>query len=164
MVGDRSRVALEHIVDQIRARYPQATILPLSYDPLIRAPNETVSAVELCPGAASYLPLRIWRDRELQGEGTDPLLGLLAALSHIPENMRAVVQLAIVPMKPTWSQPHRRLTVEHPLEPERQRQYQRQTRSHSTGPSSGAIVGLGVLVAFLLADMLWKSNVPPSII
>src|SRR5260370_4768386 len=156
MVGDRSRVALEHIADQIRARYPQATMLPLSYDQLIRAPNETVSAVELCPGAASYLPLRIWRDRELQGEGTDPLLGLLAALSHVPEHMRAVVQLAIVPMKPIWSQPHRRMTVEHPLEPERQPQYQRGARSSSAGPSTGAIVGMGMLVAFLLTERRWR--------
>src|SRR2546429_8284689 len=64
-----SRVALEHVADQIQARYPQATIVPLSTDPLTLAPDETVSVVELRPGAPSYLPLRIWRDREVQGEG-----------------------------------------------------------------------------------------------
>jgi hypothetical protein len=153
-------VALNHLVDQIQARYPQATIVPLSSDPLTLASDETVSAVELCPGAASYLPLRTWRDRELQGEGTDPILGLLAALSHTPKNVRAVAQLAILPMKPTWSQSHWRLTVEHPLEPERQRRSQRQRHSSSAGPSTGAIVGMGVLVAFLLAGMRLKSTVP----
>ncbi len=159
-----SRVALEHLADQIQARYPQASMLPVACDPLTRAADERISAVELRPGAASYLPLRTWRDRELQGEGADPLLGLLAALSHIPENMRAVAQLAIVPVKPTWSQPHRRMTVEHPLEPERQRQYQRQTRSSSPGPSSSAIVGMGALVAYLVAERYWKSKIPPWII
>ena len=159
-----SRVALDHVTNQIQARYPQATFLPLGSDPLTLASDETISVVELRPGAASYLPLRTWRDRELQGEGTDPLLGLLAALSHIPKNMRAVAQLSILPMKPTWSQPHWRMSVEHPLEPERQRQHQREVRSSSTGPSSGAIVGMGMLVAFLLGGMRLRSQIPPWII
>ena len=79
-----SRAALEHLAAQIQARYPQAIIQPLASDPLILKPGEIVTAVELRPGAASYLPLRAFRERELPTEGTDPLLGLLAAMSHVP--------------------------------------------------------------------------------
>ena len=117
-----SRAALEHLAAQIQARYPQAIIQPLSDDPLILKPGEIVTSVELRPGAASYLPLRSFRERELPTEGTDPLLGLLAAMSHVPANIRIVTQLALLPLPPTWSQADRRRAVEHPLEPERVRQ------------------------------------------
>ena len=38
--------------------------------------------VELGAGTASFLPLRTWQ--EAQKEGTDPLLGLLAAMLMLP--------------------------------------------------------------------------------
>src|SRR6266567_5289834 len=79
-----SPAALEHLAAQIQTRYPQATILPLTEDPLNIKPDEAITAVELQPGAASYLPLRSWRERELPVAGTDPLLGVLAAVSHVP--------------------------------------------------------------------------------
>ena len=132
--------------------------MPLVSDPLALAPNEVVSAVELCPGAAPYLPLRTWRDRELQGQGTDPILGVLAALSHIDSEMRVVAQLSLLPMKPIWSLPHRRMTVEHPLEPERQ--HQMEIRSHSAAPSTGAIVGMGLVVAIALLKIRYQSLLP----
>src|SRR3954471_6124503 len=62
-------VALHHLAAQIRARYPQAETPPLAVDPLQLQPGETVAAVELQPGAASYLPLRSWKERELLKEG-----------------------------------------------------------------------------------------------
>ena len=156
-----SQAALDHVADQIQARYPQATILPLSSDPLSLTPDETVSAIELLPGAASYLPLRSWRERELQGEGADPILGLLAALSHMPTNMRAVAQLSILPIAPSWSRAHQRMAVEHPLEPERERRHQMQRQSQSSAPSGGAIVGMGIVVAILLLGMRFKRQIPP---
>ena len=145
--------ALEHLADQIQARYPQATLQQVADDPLVLRTGETVSAVELRPGAASYLPLRSWRERELPSEGTDPLLGLLGALSHVPANMRVVTQLALLPLSPTWSQADRRRAVEHPLEPERQQQRRGRTASGSTAPSAAAIIAMGILVALLL---LWN--------
>lgn len=148
-----SSAALEHLAAQIQARYPQASIQPLTQDPLVLGPDEVIAAVELRPGAASYLPLRSWRERELPSEGTDPLLGLLAALSHLPENMRAVAQLALVPLSPTWSAADRRRAVEHPLEPERQRQRRGMTASGSSAPSTAAIIAMGIIVALLL---LWN--------
>src|SRR5947209_2722425 len=59
--------ALEHLSSQVQARYPQATIMPLleDEDPLQVGLQETVTAVELRPGAPSYLPLRSWGEREL---------------------------------------------------------------------------------------------------
>ncbi len=107
--------ALNHLADQVQARYPQAIMQPLAEDPLQLKPGERLSVIELRPGAASYLPLRAFRERELTNEGTDPLLGLLAAMSHVPPHMRVVAQLALVPVSPTWSQHERRRAVEHPL-------------------------------------------------
>ena len=152
--------ALYHVIEQFQARYLQATIQPLSSDPLKLQPGEAVSVIELSPGAASYLPLRTWRDRELQNAGTDPLLGLLGALSHVPWNMRVVAQLSILPIAPTWSKPHRRLAVEHPLEQERQ-QRQAVQRRQTNAPSTEGIVGMGALVVVLLLWMRFKSKAPP---
>ena len=164
LVRATSRAALEHLAAQIQARYPQAIIQPLSDDPLMLKPGEMVTAIELRPGAASYLPLRAFRERELPTEGTDPLLGLLAAMSHVPANMRVVTQLALLPLPPTWSQADRRRAVEHPLEPERLRQRRGMTTSGSTAPGAGAIIGMGMLVAFLLLWYRFSRKLPPWIL
>ncbi len=159
-----SPAALEHLAAQIQARYPQATIQPLSEDPLNVKPGEAITAVELQPGAASYLPLRSWRERELPVAGTDPLLGLLAAVSHVPANMRVVAQLALLPLSPTWSQGHRRRAVEHPLEPERQRQRRNTTTSGSSAPSTAGIIAMGMLVALLLLWDRFSKRLPSWIV
>ena len=159
-----SSVALEHLAAQIQARYPQASIQQLREDPLALGPDDVISAVELRPGAASYLPLRSWRERELPSEGTDPLLGLLAALSHLPENMRVVAQLALVPLSPTWSAVDRRRAVEHPLEPERERQRRGRTTSGSSAPSTPAIIVMGVIVALLLLWSRFSHKLPSWIL
>ncbi len=155
-----SPAALEHLAAQIQARYPQAEIRPLAEDPLMVGPDETVRAIELHPGAASYLPLRSWRERELPAEGTDPLLGLLAAITHLPPNIRVVSQLALLPLPPTWSQAQRRRAVEHPLEPERQRQRGAMTSSGSVAPSTAAIMAMGILVALLVLWYRFSRKLP----
>jgi hypothetical protein len=159
-----SRAALEHLAAQIQARYPQAIIQPPDCDPLMLKPGEIVSAVELRPGAPSYLPLRAFRERELPTEGTDPLLGLLAALSHVPANMRVVTQLALLPLPPTWSQADRRRAVEHPLEPERVRQRRSMSTSGSTAPSAGVIIAMGMLVKLLVLWYRFSRKLPPWIL
>jgi hypothetical protein len=158
-----SRAALEHLAAQIQARYPQALIQPPACDPLILKSGEIVTAVELRSGAASYLPLRAFRERELPTEGTDPLLGLLAALSHIPADMRIVTQLALLPLPSTWSQSDRRRAVEHPLEPERVRQRRSMTTSGSTAPSAGVIIAMGMLVMLLVLWYSFSRKLPPWI-
>jgi hypothetical protein len=121
LLRSEQKIALRHLARQVQARYPQAVISPLSVDPLKLAPKEVCSAVELCRGAASYLPLRSWKEREWQSEGTDPLLGVLAAFDSLPPGARAVAQLALLPASPTWSAQSQRFAVEHPLEQERAR-------------------------------------------
>ena len=118
-------VALRYLEQQVQARYPQAVITPATADPLALAPGEECSVVELCPGAAAYLPLRSWRTRDLLEEGTDPLLGILAAFGSLPVGTRAVAQLALLPASPIWSASSRRYAVEHPLEKEHAQQARR---------------------------------------
>ncbi len=144
--------SLHHLTQQIQAHYPQAQLQALAYedDPLTIKPGESNAVVELQPGAASYLPMRSWQEREMLKEGADPLLGLLAALGHLPASTRAIVQLALVPLPATWSKADQRKAVEHPLETERMRQRQELTSSGISAPSTPAIVGLAVLVGILL--------------
>lgn len=141
-------LAQQHLGRQIQARYPQAVIGLAANDPLILAPGEVCSVWELRPGAASYLPLRSWKARDLLEEGTDPLLGILAAFGDLPKETRAVVQLALLPASPTWSQGWRRRAVEHPLEKERARE--RLGASSQSVPSMGKIGVMFVLVVLLV--------------
>src|SRR6266702_3466197 len=82
-----------------------ASLLPLSreQDPLLLRNGEAISVIELAAGAASYLPLKSWRERELLQEGTDPVLGLLAALGKLPPDLRVIAQLALVLPSACWS-------------------------------------------------------------
>ena len=137
---------------QVQARYPQAIIQPVAsaHDPLALQEGETVSVVELCAGAAAYLPLRAFREREWQQEGADPLLGILGVFNHLPPQMRVVTQLALLPASPTWSSPYLRKAVEHPLEQEHLRARRDMSGRQASGPGTLQLVGMGVLVALLL--------------
>ena len=154
LIRATSRPALEHLADQLYARYPQAKLLSLApeQDPLHLCAHEAISALELTAGAASYLPLHRWRERELTQQGTDPVLGLLAALGHLPADLRVVAQLALVPAQERWSQTSQRLAVEHPLEQERLHQRYQSGAGNTSGPSASSSIGLLVLAAigFLL--------------
>jgi hypothetical protein len=147
-----SAMSLAHLSSQIQARYPQAIIRPVAsaHDPLVLQEGETVSVVELRAGAAAYLPLRAFREREWQQEGADPLLGILGVFNHLPPGMRVVSQLALLPASPTWSRPYLRKAVEHPLEQEHQRARLEMSGRQASGPSTLQLVGMGVLVAVLL--------------
>jgi hypothetical protein len=147
-----SLLSLQHLCSQIQARYPQAIIRPgtSAYDPLALQDGEEASVVELCPGAAAYLPLRAFREREWQHEGADPLLGILGVFNHLPPQMRVVTQLALLPASPTWSSPYLRKAVEHPLEQEHLRARYDMSGRGASGPSTLQLVGLGTLVALLL--------------
>jgi hypothetical protein len=150
-----SGMSLKHLADQVQARYPQAIIRPVGKldDPLVLRDGETVSVVELRPGAAANLPLRAFRERDLLKEGADPLLGILGVCNHLPPHMRMVTQLALIPAAPTWSRPYRRKSVEHPLEPERLR-----ARREVSGPSTLQLVSMGVMVALLLVWLRFKQQ------
>jgi hypothetical protein len=153
-----STMSQRHLADQVQARYPQAIIRPVSQedDPLVRRVGETASAVELRAGAAAYLPLRAFRERELLQEGADPLLGILGVFNHLPAHMRVVAQLALIPAPPTWSRVYRRKSVEHPLEQERLRARRELSNMQASGPGTLQLVGMGVLVALLLVWWRFK--------
>jgi hypothetical protein len=147
-----SALSLSHLCDQVQARYPQAIIRPVAgaHDPLALREGETVSVVELSAGAAAYLPLRAFREREWLQEGADPLLGILSVFNHLPPDLRVVTQLALMPASPTWSSAYRRKSVEHPLEQERLRARREMSGTQASGPGTLQLVGMGVLVALLL--------------
>jgi hypothetical protein len=107
--------ALSHLASQIQGRYPQAIIEEVAPDPLVCLPGEACSVLELQPGASSSLPLRSWKPHELITEGTDPLLGVLAAFGTLPAGTRAVAQLALLPASPTWSASYRRDAAAQPF-------------------------------------------------
>jgi hypothetical protein len=147
-----SIMSLAHLADQVQARYPQAIIRPMGVheDPLVLREGETVSVVELRPGAAVYLPLRAFPERVLLQEGADPLLGILGVFNHLPPHLRMVSQLALIPASPTWSRLYRRKSVEHPLEQERLRTRRELSGTQTSSPSTFRLVAMGVLVAMLL--------------
>lgn len=150
--------ALHHLAGQIQARYPQAAIREVNSDPLELAPSEECSVLELRPGAASYLPLRAWNRRELLEEGADPLLGILAAFGDLPEGVRAVAQLALLPASPTWSASQRRRAVEHPLEKE----HVQQRQGAASPPSLGRVLLLFLFVGLLTLVSRFHQILLPS--
>lgn len=142
---------MHQLVRQLRARYPQAIVRPLprEHDGLRLAPGEAVSALELRPGAAPYLPLRTPRELTLAREGADPLLGLLAAFGALRPGMRAVAQLALMAARDDWSAPHQRLALEHPLEPERTHERWQLATARMDPASAGAEPGVAAVVGLL---------------
>ncbi len=153
LLRSHSPVAQRHLAQQIQARYPQVRIVPASSDPLALQATEECSMVELRPGAASYLPLRSWRPRELLMEGTDPLLGIIGACQNLPPHIRVIAHLALLPASPTWSASHRRRAVEHPLAREQERARLRQS-SHAPNPA-------GLIPLFLIVLLLLFFRVHP---
>src|SRR6266700_1395141 len=160
-----SAMSQRHLVDQVQARYPQAIIRSVGNpdDPLTLREGEVVSALELRAGAAAYLPLRAFRERELLQEGADRLLGILGVFNHLPAHLRVVTQLALIPAPPTWSRAYRRKSVEHPLEQERLRARRELTAVQASGPSTLQLVGMGVLVSLLLVWWRFKQQLDPLI-
>src|SRR6266702_2265918 len=123
-------------------------------DPLLLRNGEAISVIELAAGAASYLPLKSWREHELLQEGTDPVLGLLAALGKLPPDLRVIAQLALVPAPHAWSRSSQRLAVEHPLEQEHMRERYRTGAGYDG--ASGAGSSLGLLVMAVLGFLLLR--------
>ncbi len=125
IVRATSRTALYHVEALLRSQYPQLGVEPLrAYeDPFLLQSHEEVSAIELVAGAAPYMPLRSWQDSRQKPQGeVDPILGLLASLSKLPDGMRAVTQIGLVPAPPNWSKPYLRKSIEDALDPEKRRQ------------------------------------------
>ncbi len=154
-----TQTALDHAETLLRAQYPQSDIYPLNEhdDPFRLEENETVTAVELVAGAAAYLPLRTWQ--ETQNEGNDPLLGLLAALSRLPDQTRVITQVALIPEASNWSRWNLRRAVEHPIEPEmRAKEQQRMIALFSQNTSAIVALNVGAIAALMYLTRTWVSS------
>ncbi|HZU12262.1 MAG TPA: hypothetical protein VFB58_05440 [Chloroflexota bacterium] len=120
----------QHLEAQLAAAYPQADLKHLDLtrspglDPAWQRDGEQMQVCTLVLRAPTYLPLRTFRDVEIgaaYGAQADPMVGLLAALGNLPDGWRGLIQLILRPAADDWCQNYLRLTVEHPLVPERER-------------------------------------------
>lgn len=155
VVRATSEEAFTHLCTQLYACYPQATIQRFSSseeDAYRRSQHEAVSVIELRPGAASYVSLRTFAPNVRHGsrrsgdiQGVEPLLGILAALQHLPQQTRVIVQLAMRPARPQWSRASWRKAVEHPLTPEREAE-RRKSHTKNNGPGMATLIALGIVI------------------
>ncbi len=117
-----------HLESQLAVAYPQAEIRRLDLeqypglDPAGLGPDEQAAACALTLRAPQYLPLRTFRDAEIEAVRSaqaDPVLGILGAMDDLPEGWRALAQLVLRPAPDDWCRGYLRLAVEHPLASER---------------------------------------------
>ncbi len=96
LIRATTQTALDHVEALLRTEYPRIGIRYLREedDPFHLDSHEAVSAVELIPeeDKASYSSGR------LSKEERDPLPGLLTVLGQLPNQMRAIVQIGLVPL------------------------------------------------------------------
>lgn len=157
---------LEHARAQLHARFPQAVFVAVDpgADPFRLETHEAVSVIELAPGAASYLPLQTWEEDPRAAGARDPLLGLLAALSQVPPETRAIAQIALVPAPPTWSRSHQRKSIEHALEPERLQNQMNMAAARANGgagtPGAATLILLGMALATFWLYQRFQSRLP----
>nr|BBH87497.1 hypothetical protein KTC_22480 [Thermosporothrix sp. COM3] len=151
-----TRTALDHAEAVLRSQYPQMEVRPLypHEDPFVLEPYEAVTAVELVTGGQTYMPLRTWQQEQERQEDLDPLQGLLAALSRLPEHTRVISQLALVPAPPAWSRRDARKAIESPLDKERramQIEMAEMRLNREAVISTPIIIALGLLLLLFLA-------------
>ena len=124
--GDEATGA--HLLEQLRAAYPQAALRPLDaaqlpvLDPAYLRAGEQAAAYALVLRAPDYLPLRTFEDGAVQAGRSaqaDPVLGILGALGNLPDGWRALSQFVVRPAPEAWARERLRLALEHPLAAER---------------------------------------------
>src|SRR5207248_1659334 len=82
---------------------------------------------------------------------SDPLAGVLSALGGVPEGWRALVQVVLRPAPDRWASAYTRMSLESPLEYERQRAMaQAAARTDNSTQLQVLLLLLG-MVAFITA-------------
>lgn len=95
IVRATTQAALDHVEGLLRAEYPQIVVQSLGDDdPFRLGSDEAVSVVELIPEEDNALSSYEQRSNE----GRDPLLGLLTVLGQLPNRVRAIVQIGLIPV------------------------------------------------------------------
>src|SRR5207248_8213030 len=83
----------------------------------------------------------------------DPVLGILSALGELPPGWRGLSQLVLLAAPEDWCRDYQRLSVQHPLEPERT-----PNPNHSVLPTFAFLaVLLGIIVAGLQGIVLLRN-------
>ncbi len=149
---------------QIGAHYPQAPIreVPPQEDPLRIGPGEQACTMSLRSEGPEYVPLRTFRDRDLADPGSDPLLGLLGALSDFEDGERIVTRIRLRSLGPDWAVHHQRLAYERPAPtPPPQQATQPGTPSSTDAVRTGvfaliALIGLRAYT-WVQAGETWKA-------
>ncbi len=141
-----------HLESQVAVAYPQTELRPLDVerypglDPARVGPDEQVAACTLVLRAPAYLPLRTFRDSDvdaMRSAQADPVLGILGALDDLPDGWRGLTQLVLRPAADDWCRDYLRLAVEHPLASER-----------ATGRGDTSLTQVFALGGLLLAGTL----------
>ena len=116
-----SEEQLTLLCKQLEAQYPQAEIQRVvrTADPLILHTGEHAVIGEFALAQPSYLPLKTFSGKALAEPGADPLAGLLASMEAIGSGQRIIAQLALARAPETWLSADIRKSVEHALQPER---------------------------------------------
>lgn len=136
-----------HLENQLAVVYPQAEFRRLdvehepSHDPAQQGSEEQIAACALILRGPAYLPLRTFRDAEVDADRApqaDPVLGILGALAGLPDGWRGLVQLLLRPAPDDWCKGYLHLAVGHPLAAER----------------ATARVGTSLTSVFLMAGLL----------
>lgn len=152
-----------HLEDQLAVAYPQAELRPLDaerfpgLDPARLRPDEQVAAVTLVLRRPPYLPLRTFRDADVDAARdaqADPVLGILGALGALPAGWRGLAQLVLRPAPDDWCKDYLRLAVEHPLASER-RVPSGPGRADTSLTSVFALAGLLVVGALTVQASQW---------
>lgn len=94
---------IEYLKAQLQSAYDQLTFREISsnQEPVRDDANSVCVTAQLTLRRPVYLPLRSYRDGEF--EGSDPIRGILGALSNFQKNERALVQLVLRPAPSNWA-------------------------------------------------------------
>ena len=117
-----SESALETLCKQMLAQYPQAQLSRVSpmADPLALADGEHAIIGDFTLRTSIWMPIKTFWGEELTQAGTDPVVGLLAAMEPVRAGERITSQVTLVSAPDSWTERYQRKAMEHPLDQKRQ--------------------------------------------
>ncbi len=146
---------------QIASHYPQARVETIEEpaDPAQIREGEQAWTTRLRSSGPEFLPLRVFRDRDLLDPGSDPLLAPLGALSGLAKGERVITRLRMQPLGPDWSRHHQALLDDAPPKPTPPGQsHQPKTATDPLALTVLALVGFAAFrgYSWLQAGEIWN--------